>query len=505
MARHAWQRWTLAAVSGVLLTLIYPPFEVSAVAWIALTPLILAVDAARPRAAFALGWFTGTIGVLGVTGWWIFHAAYAYFHLGLAGAAAFTVVATQVFVALYFGLFGVLASLVSGWRLRGVLIPSLFVASEYARAHLLTGNPWELLGHAQRSDALVQLCDLTGVFGLSFVLALSATAVAEVGRSRAPAVLAAVTIVLTWTYGEWRLANLAAAEATVPMLLVQGNLPNDERGRPERFVAHLDRYLALSERADSSRPALIVWPENAIGFFPAENPELLGGITALLRRADTALLTGAPRAGDRPGVAAVYNSAYLFTADGVGGVYDKRKLLPFVEQLLLRPADGPFLAGGTPTIFTLAGTRFGVLICYEAIYPELARDEVQRGARVLINLSNDSWFEAGAGPEQHFQLARFRAIENRVSLVRVTNSGISGVIDPAGREIARLPARTPVAQTVTVPIGSGGSFYSRHGDVFALLCVAVSAGVLLFRVLLRWGLNPSGRVTSRTLHLPRGR
>lgn len=229
-----------------------------------------------------------------------------------------------------------------------------------------------------------------------------------------------------------------------------------------------------------------MWPENAIGFFPAENPELLGGITALLRRDDTALLTGAPRAGDRPGVAAVYNSAYLLTADGVGSVYDKRKLLPFVEQFPLRPADGPFLAGGPPTIFPLAGTQFGVLICYEAIYPELARDEVQRGARVLINLSNDSWFEAGAGPEQHFQLARFRAIENRVSLVRVTNSGISGVIDPAGREIARLPVRTPVAQTVAVPIGSGESFYSRHGDVFALLCVALSAGVLFRHAAARW-------------------
>lgn len=251
MARPTWQRWTLAAVSGVLLTVIYPPFEVSAVTWIALTPLILAVDATRARAAFALGWFTGTIGVLGVTGWWIFHAAYVYFQLGFLGAAVFTVGVTQVFVALYFGVFGVLASLVSGWRLRGVLIPALFVASEYARAHLLTGNPWALLGHAQRNDALAQLCDLTGVFGLSFVLALSATAVAEVGRSRVPVVLAAVTIALTWAYGEWRLANLGSAEATVPMVLVQGNLPNDERGRPERFAAHLDRYLALSERPDS--------------------------------------------------------------------------------------------------------------------------------------------------------------------------------------------------------------------------------------------------------------
>jgi apolipoprotein N-acyltransferase len=210
-------------------------------------------------------------------------------------------------------------------------------------------------------------------------------------------------------------------------------------------------------------------------------------VVAMLDTTDTALLTGAPRAGERPGVAAIYNSAYLLTAAGVRGVYDKRKLLPFVEQFPLRPQDGPFLSGVSPTIFALAGTRFGALICYEAIYPELARDLVARGARWLVNLSNDSWFEAGAGPEQHYQIARFRAVENHVSLVRVTNSGISGVIDPSGREIAQLPGRAAAALTVAVPIGAGDSFYQRHGDLFARLCIAVSAGLLLLRAITRSG------------------
>ena len=162
-------------------------------------------------------------------------------------------------------------------------------------------------------------------------------------------------------------------------------------------------------------------------------------------------------------------------------MYDKRVLLPFVERFPLHGEDGPFLPGREPIIFSAGNVRFGTLICYEAIYPHLARELVRKGARLLVNISNDSWFQAGAGPEQHYQIARFRAVENRVSLVRVTNSGVSGVIDPFGREILRLPEHAAVARSVPVPISSEGSFYTRHGDVFALLCIGVSAVALMAR------------------------
>ena len=120
---------------------------------------------------------------------------------------------------------------------------------------------------------------------------------------------------------------------------------------------------------------------------------------------------------------------------------------------------------------------------YEAIYPELARALVAHGAQFLVNISNDSWFEAGAGPQQHYEIARFRAVENHVSLVRVTNSGVSGVIDAVGRDVVRLPSRQPVAQSVAVPVGSGGSFYTGHGDLFAAGCIAVSVAALVLRLL----------------------
>lgn len=479
---RATRRWALAALSGVLLTSIYPPFSLSIIGWVALTPLILALDGAGACSGFLLGWFTGTVGVLGVTGFWIFRAARDYFQLSMLGAAVFTTAVTQVFVSLYFGLFGIAVALVAGRRLRLLLIPALFVAAEYARAHLLSGCPWGLLGQSQLQPILMQICDLTGVYGLSFLLALAATAAADVRQTRVPIGIAAAAILLVCAYGGFRLASFApTVETSLPVAIVQGDLPNGQRGRPEFFAAHLGRYLELTRRAAWPPPALIVWPENAIGFFPAENPALLTPVTEQLRAAHAALLAGAPRADDHPNVAAIHNSAYLFTADGIATVYDKRVLLPFVERGALRREDGPYLAGTDPTIFSVAGTRFGTLICYEAIYPELARELVDRGAQFLVNISNDSWFEAGAGPEQHYDIVRFRAVENRVSLVRVTNSGISGLIDPAGREVLQLPSHVPMTRSVNVPLTTGGTFYTRHGDLFALACIGVSLLAIALR------------------------
>ena len=477
-------RWALAALSGALFTLLYPPFDMHALGWIAATPLIVALDGASAHVGLALGWLTGTVGVLGVTGYWIFRAARDYFQLSAPAAVAFTVGTTQIFVSIYFALFGFAAALLGRPRFRCMLIPALFVAGEYARAHCLSGNPWELLGHSQGDLRLIQLCDLTGVYGLSFLLALAATALAEIRYTRLPLVVTALAILGVYAYGEWRLGVLTASDdPTLQVEMVQGNLPNEQRGRPEYFATHLNRYLDLTQPPNLPPPALVVWPENAIGFFPAENPTLVDRITRDLQARHTALLTGAPRAGGRPGVAAFYNSAYLFNGDGVATVYDKRVLLPFVERMPLRPADGPYLAGTQPTIFSVAGTRFGALICYEAIYPELSRELVRHGAQFLVNISNDSWFEAGAGPEQHYGLARFRAVENHVSLVRVTNSGVSGVIDPSGREIARLPSRAAASKSVAVPIAPGGTFYSRYGYVFAAVCICVSCVALGLRLL----------------------
>ncbi len=477
------RRCALAATTGVLLTLLYPPFGFSALAWIALAPLLLALDGVTLWGGFGLGWLAGAVGSLGVTGLWIFHAAHDYFQLRAPLAAAFAAGTTQFFVGGYFGLFGMGVAALGTLRLRFLLVPALLVTVEYARSHLLSGCPWDLLGHSQANDRLIQICDVCGVYGLSFLLVLCAAAITEQRHRRIAAAITLAAVLFTFAYGQWRVTALTPDPSpTLPTTLVQANLPNRERGRPEFFSPHLDRYLELTKGGVNS-PGLIIWPENAVGFFLDDNPALLAHITDVLRLRQAALLTGAPRSDAAVGVAALYNSAYLLDGSGIRGTYDKRTLLPFVERLPLRPDESIYRAGGTPTLFSAEGVRFGVLICYEAIYPELAREVVRRGARLLVNISNDSWFEAGAGPEQHYEIARFRAVENRVSLVRVTNSGISGVIDPLGREIARLPKGVALAQTIAVPIGPAAAFYTRHGDMFAAACIGASLLAIAARLL----------------------
>jgi len=485
-SRRATRSVWLAVASGALLTLSYAPFDWPLVAWVAWTPLLVALDGAPLRRAVALGWLSGTIGGLGITGYWIDRAAADYFGLSALGAALFTFGVVQVFVAPFYGLFAALANGLGASRVRLLLIPAALVLCEAARSQL-TGNAWALLGHAVGPLPIVQIVDVTGVAGLSFLLALSAAIAADLCRDllgrvgwrtvllrRAGELLFGTAVVgAVVAYGDWRLDHLPPASATLRVLLVQGAIDNAARSAANAAEA-IRRYVGLTEAAPPA--PLVVWPENAIAVFPEQNDALLTPVHVLVAERGTTLLAGAPRAGDRAGRAALFNSLYAFNAAGSWPVYDKRRLLPFVERFPLRSQDGPYVPGEAPVPFVLGAAHAGLLICYEVIDAGLARAAVADGANLLVNASNDSWFAAGAGPEQHFAIARFRAIENRVALLRATDSGISGAFDPSGDELARLPADTPTAQIVDVPLVNGGSFYTRHGDWLVLVC-AVTVGL----------------------------
>ena len=476
----AGRRWSLAAASGVLLTLCYPPFAVGWLAWVALTPLWLALDGATLGLAAGLGWLTGTVGGLGITGYWIARAAADYFGLAPLAAIAFTVAVIQVFVAPFYALLGVLVARIGlrGWRV--LAVPAALVVCEALRAALV-GNSWALLGQSQSALVLLQIAAVTGVAGLSFLLAFAAAVVAaligDVGvglrlmpalsRRRLGAATLVVLVAIVIAHGAWRL-SVTEATPTLRATLVQGNVSNEERRDPGEAADGVQRYVTLSYV--SPPEALVIWPENAITVFPDTNAALLQPLSDMLARRGGAVLAGAPRAGERAGHAAIHNSAFLFTAQATRPVYDKRHLLPFVERRPLRPDDSAYLAGGDAAPVALGAARAGILICYEVIDPALARQAVAAGADLLVNLSNDSWFAAGAGPAQHYAIARFRAVENGVALLRATNSGISGAFDPTGRELARLPSDTATAATVEVPLRAGGTFYTRHGDWLVWLC-----------------------------------
>jgi apolipoprotein N-acyltransferase len=269
---------------------------------------------------------------------------------------------------------------------------------------------------------------------------------------------------------------------------VQGNVPNAWREETAHAAHAFEAFADATRPILAERPALVVWSENALSFVLAPNERFRDALAALLGPDGPVLLLGGPRYEQRvPGRADFFNSAHLLDprADTLA-VYDKRRLVPFAEYAPIRgvpglgwrfDAPGTYTPGTVPVVFARPAP-FGVLICYEAIYPHLARDLVRHGARFLVNISNDAWFGTSAGLEQHFAASVLRAVETRRALARGTNTGITALVGPSGRIVARFATDRRGAWVVDVPVRRDVTPYARLGDVFAWTCVGVT--LLLF-------------------------
>lgn len=502
--RAAWLApWSGAGLGALLYFAAFPPLDLGPLAFVALAPLFLAVRGVSRGRAFLLGCFAGTVAISALVSASIYEAAARYFGAGGLSLALFALVVPQIHGALYFGVFALLAQ---GWERMAPLRAALLLAAawtscELARSVIGYGSPWVLLGHSQYARTwLAQSADLGGVFAVSFAVALVNAALALLvdargrrgARALAPALLAAVALVaVVLAYGaaaarRWDPANLARDRLGVT--LVQPDLPLHGRASPTSMPASLRRLRELT-RLGEREAALVIWPENAVGFSLAANPSLLAEAASDLPEG-AHLLLGAPRAVGAEGSAVFRNSAFLVDRSGaVVGVYDKLRLTPFAEttpwavvpflQRRFAAAD-VYTPGDRLEILSVAGVRFAVLICYEAIYPDLAGEAVRAGAELLVNISNDDWFGGRAALQQHLHAALFRAIETRRYLVRATNSGLSAIIDPRGVIAARVPPDVATTLTANVIPVTDLTVYVRFGDVFAWACVGA---VMLLRII----------------------
>ncbi|PON16443.1 apolipoprotein N-acyltransferase [Candidatus Entotheonella serta] len=280
------------------------------------------------------------------------------------------------------------------------------------------------------------------------------------GRHSGPLVLG---YTFTLYYGTLRLrqyppyATAALQSESVNVALVTAHSPSAQRWQRVHYGGNLLNYIDATQQGITSRQSdLIVWPEFAVGFYLDREPALQAQIGRLTRRANAPLLLGAPRTSNSEAGPNYYNTAYFISANGrLQDVYDKIRLLPFAE---FRPFSLPalvshrherlslFTPGERTTIFSLPKGDFGVMICYEATYPYLARRLVQRGAQFLVNISNDVWLSYGgpAAAQQHFAISVFRAVETKRSLARVATAGLSGFVDPAGRRASLSVATSGV-------------------------------------------------------------
>lgn len=489
----------LAVLGGVLHGACFAPLGIWPLAFVALGPLVLSVRGRSAAAGAGLGWLAGTVAATLAVAPWIMPATQDYFHQGPLSAALFATVVGQVFSALPTAAFGAVVPRLLRLRLvplRILAVGAAWTALELVRSRALTGAPWDLLAHALYAHPVwIQVADVGGAFAVSFVLAVCGAAAAEAvagGRGRALVALGTAAALLAGTaaYGRFRLATALDDGPVVRVALVQGSVPNAWRTDPARAD---DAFLAFAQAtgpALAQHPDLVVWSENAVSFLLAPNPRFARAVAALLGPDGPPLVLGGPRyAQAEPGRVDFFNSAYLLGADGaLLGFYDKRHLVPFAEYApwLRLPglgwrfdAPGGYTPGGAPTVFTRPD-RFGILICFEVIYPGLARDLVRGGARFLLNLSNDAWFGTSAGLEQHFAMSVFRAVETRRALARATNTGVTALVAPSGRIAERFRAQVRGAWIVRVPARDGLTPYTRIGDVFAWsLAIGALAGLLL--------------------------
>lgn len=483
-------RISLCLLSAFLLILSFPNFNFWLFAWIGFLPLFLAIQKTTSRfQAFLLAYFTGIVFWTGIIYWLV--------HVTLLGS-----IILILYLAVYFAVFGFFFKT---YNLQPkthnlLFIPSLWIVLEYIRGYLFTGFPWALLGYSQYLNLpIIQIADITGVWGVSFLIMMVNMAVYSilfrkpspfreashpVLKEKQKYLLPALLIIISLIYGYYKLYHLRVTAYGRPLKVsvIQGNIPQEAKWDSRYMESILEKYSSLTVSAAEENPDLIVWPEAASPGILGEDDWVFQEIFSLVRKIKIPLIVGAVVKEDEH----YYGSALLINSSGsIADRYDKLHLVPFGEYIPFKKIF-PFLEAIVPigdiargkdyTVFQVPA-NFSVLDCFEDTFPELAREFVKRGAKFLVNITNDAWYKKTSAPYQHLQASVFRALENRVYLVRAANTGISGFISPEGKIISLV--KNKMGQELFISgfdanyikfLLKNYSFYTRFGDIFIATC-----------------------------------
>lgn len=502
----------LSIISGIALTMGFPKFGFSGAAWVAFVCLLFAVRNVSVRHGFILGLVAGMVHFATLV-YWLIGTMHIYGFLPL-WLSVIIFIPLVFYLALYVAVFaGLVTGFCSGSFFSLFLIPVFWVCLEYVRSFAFTGFPWGLIGYTQYKQLyLIQISDIFGVYGLSFAILLVNAAIFFAllyfkkekwqgrpisGRKTAAACVAAILVLgLIVAYGNARLKSvdlMIAESEKLNVAVIQGNIDQAAKWDEKLRTRTIDKYIRLSEAANKTRPDLIVWPETAAPFYFKYNIELTKRVLQAMGSMKTYFVFGSPTVELEGTEYYYYNSAYLVTPDGdIADRNDKVHLVPFGEYVPLKKwlpfihhivaQVGGFQSGEKGKTLKWGPANIGMLICYEIIFPELAAEMVANDAGFLVNITNDAWFGKTSAPYQHFSMAVFRAVENRRTLVRAANTGISGFVDPAGRISSCSGLFTEAAMTWPVPVIKDYlTFYTRHGNLPVLGCFLVLGISIILR------------------------
>ncbi len=485
----------LSMLSGAMLVAGFPPYDIYFLPWLSLVPFLIALRNKNMKRSFLLGIIMGLAYFLG-TIYWVYHSMYVYGYLPLS-VSIIILLLLCLYLSLYIGSFALLYNYIFSRSPvpASIAVPVVWVTLEFARTYALTGYPWALLGYTQYTLLpVIQIADITGIYGVSFLVASVNGAVYDMTLSRhttipggsrqnrwqmpSAAALLIVVLIAAVIYGTGKL-NEEDLGHNITISIVQGNIPQDKKWDYRFQQEVIDTYKKLTLEVSENKPDLIVWPETAVPFVFGRHRQFTEEVTGLPTDLGTYLLFGSMMTKGRDRLA---NSAVLLSPSGeIASVYDKihlvpygeyvplRNLLPFVDKLTA--GSGDFAEGLEPVVMETPFAKISTLICYEIIFPGLVRKFADNGADLLVTITNDAWFGRTAAPYQHFSMAVFRAIENRVPVARAANTGVSGFIDSRGRIMNSSEIFVEATLTETVSTGTEKSFYAEYGDIFVYLCI----------------------------------
>lgn len=491
---------------GSVMALSMPPFNAFPLVWVCLPALIVLLRGTTTlKQAFATGWlFAFGFFLFGL--YWI--AASMFVDIArFWWAVPFAVAGLPAFFALYYGIASAIGKKIGLSGLSGTLaFGLLWFLADYGRGHLFTGFPWILLGYTWSNVLpVLQITSVVGIYGLTLMTAVAACLPAAAPRRQSgkPARIALICslflFILIAGWGQTRLTTTTLEPfQNVRIRLVQPNISQTEKWREDERNNHLDRLIRLSAQEGPEPITHVFWPETASPYFLAESIDLRRKISAQIPAAASVLTGVIRRSFDENGTLHFYNS--LVALDGLGRLvagYDKTHLVPFGEFMPLRKtfphsiqamaaSSADFSRGPGPrTLRVLGLPLFSPLICYEVIFSGKVVDPKDR-PEFMANLTNDAWYGRTTGPYQHFEIARVRSVEEGLSLVRIANTGVSGIVDPLGRIERKLGLQEEgvIDATLTKPLAE--TLFSKHGDtltwlLFFLLAAGNVVGVISSR------------------------
>jgi apolipoprotein N-acyltransferase len=494
-----------ALLCGVLMFLSFPKFGLGFIAWIAFVPLFIALrNVVSLRQAFLLGLIAGLAAHIGMI-YWITYVVVNYGHLPVyLGVLLMLLLAT--YLSLYVALFAAGTVYLRGKLPLYLAAPVVWICLEYLKSYLFTGFPWENLGYSQHHNILfIQIADITGVHGLSFlIILLNATFYQIMTERTRKSYAIAASVILLWAavyaYGAVRIQQINKIQKDAPVLnvsLIQGNIDQSIKWNEGFQKETITIYEELSLRRPPKNEGLIVWPETAVPFNYQDENDLHRQIRNLATQTKSWLLFGSMSYAPGSEKTDYYNSAYLLSPQGdIRGKYDKVHLVPYGEYVPLRTlfpfvsslaaGIGDFAEGRGFHPINMGDRKIGVMICYEGILAEAGRMYKNEDTELLVNITNDAWFGKTSAPHQHLSMSIFRAVETRLYFVRAANTGISAIVDATGRIIEQTGLFQKADISGSIKFIKVPTIYARCGDWI------VFAGFAFLAVVLLWNLK--GRI-----------